>query len=143
MAPVDEIRIITDHYFVVSIPDVVVGAFNECRGLGLEFDVFEWAEGGNNEFVHHLPGRVRYPYLSFSSGVTDSDVLQKWVWQTRVKPELKEITIQLASQDGNTTRSWNFADAYPVKWSGPTIAAGGAGLATESLDIAHSGLKIP
>ena len=27
----------------------------------MEFDVFEWAEGGNNEFVHHLPGRVRYP----------------------------------------------------------------------------------
>ena len=30
----------------------------------MEFEVFEWAEGGNNEFVHHLPGRMRYPYLA-------------------------------------------------------------------------------
>ena len=31
-----------------------IGGFNECRGLNMEFDVFEWAEGGNNEFIHHL-----------------------------------------------------------------------------------------
>ena len=39
----------------------------------MQFDVFEWAEGGNNEFVHHLPGRLRYPYLSLDSGLTDND----------------------------------------------------------------------
>jgi phage tail-like protein len=140
--PGQQIKVITDHYFVVSIPGVIVGAFNECRGLSMEFDVFEWAEGGNNEFVHHLPGRLRYPYLSFNSGLTDSKALQEWFWKTRTQAELKEVTIEIASQDGETQRAWTFADAYPIKWSGPTIAAHGSGVANESLDIAHSGLKM-
>ena len=135
------IRVISDHYFKVSIPGLTVGAFNECHGLQMQFDVFEWAEGGNNEFVHHLPGRVRYPYLSFTSGLVDNDALQKWFRSTGGQPEIKEVTIELTTQDGKTKRSWTFADAYPISWSGPTIAAHGAGLATESLEIAHSGLK--
>ena len=28
----------------------------QCTGLELTFDVYEYHEGGNNEFVHRLPG---------------------------------------------------------------------------------------
>lgn len=85
---------------------------------------------------------MRYPYLSLNNGVTDSTALQEWFWATREQAQLKEVTIQLKSQDGAISRSWTFADAFPIKWSGPTIAAHGSGVGTESLDIAHSGLKI-
>ena len=135
-------QVITDHNFLISVPGLTIGTFNQCNGLSMEFDVFEWAEGGNNEFVHHLPGRMRYPYLSLNNGVTDSTALQEWFWATREQAQLKEVTIQLKSQDGAISRSWTFADAFPIKWSGPTIAAHGTGVGTESLDIAHSGLKI-
>jgi phage tail-like protein len=135
-------QLLTDHNFLISVPGLDIGAFNECRGLNMEFDVFEWAEGGNNEFVHHLPGRVRYPYLSFTSGLVDNDALQKWFTATGTTPELKEVTIELTTQDGTAKRSWTFADAYPIHWSGPTIAAHGSSLATESLEIVHSGLKM-
>jgi phage tail-like protein len=139
--PLTAPTVISDHYFKVSVPGITIGAFNECHGLSLEYDVFEWAEGGNNEFVHHLPGRIRYPYLVLNSGLVQDDALQKWVAQTGKKPELKEVTIELTTQDQKAKRSWVFADAYPIHWSGPTIAAHGAGLATESLHIVHSGLK--
>jgi len=135
-------QVITDHNFLISVPGLTIGTFNQCNGLSMEFDVFEWAEGGNNEFVHHLPGRMRYPYLSLNNGVTDSTALQEWFWATREQAQLKEVTIQLKSQDGAISRSWTFADAFPIKWSGPTIAAHGTGVGTESLEIAHSGLKI-
>jgi phage tail-like protein len=135
-------QVITDHNFLISVPGLTIGTFNQCRGLNMEFDVFEWAEGGNNEFIHHLPGRVRYPYLTLDNGVTDSTALQEWFWATREQAQLKEVTIQLKSQDGQLSRSWTFADAFPIKWSGPTIAAQGMGVGTESLDIAHSGLKV-
>ena len=61
----------------------------------MEFDVFEWAEGGNNEFTHHLPGRVRYPYLQLSAGMTDDNAMQAWFWKTREQAELKEVTVEL------------------------------------------------
>jgi phage tail-like protein len=131
----------TDHYFKISVPGLDIGMFRECGGLTMEFDVFEWAEGGNNEFVHHLPGRLRYPYLSLTRGMTDQDALQKWFWQTRQQAELKEVTIELHTPAGDTTRAWTFGDAFPVRWSGPQVAAHGENVALESLDIAHSGLK--
>jgi len=64
-------KVLTTSHFRLSIPGVAIGSFRECNGLTMEFEVFEWAEGGNNEFVHHLPGRMRYPYLQFSAGMTD------------------------------------------------------------------------
>jgi phage tail-like protein len=140
--PLAPIKVISDHYFTLSVPGLTIGAFNECKGLEMQYDVFEWPEGGNNEFIHHLPGRVRYPYLSLSSGLVENDALQKWFGATGLQPELKEVTIELTTQDGTAKRSWTFADAYPIRWSGPTIAAHGGGLATESLDIVHSGLKM-
>ena len=130
-----------DHYFKISIPGIDIGLFRECDGLSMEFDVFEWFEGGNNEFVHHLPGRIRYPYLSLVKGMTDQKNLQEWFWQTRQQAELKEVTVELHTPGGSTTRAWIFADAFPVRWTGPRVAVDAAGMATESLDIAHSGLK--
>jgi len=134
--------ILTDHNFKISIPGLDIGTFRECNGLSMEFDVFEWAEGGNNEFVHHLPGRMRYPYVQLSSGMTADNAMQRWFWQTRQQAELKEVTVELQTQDGRTTRAWVFTDAFPVRWSGPRVAADSHGLATEALDIAHSGLKM-
>jgi phage tail-like protein len=131
-----------DHYFKISVPGIDIGMFRECGGLSMEFDVFEWAEGGNNEFIHHLPGRVRYPLLTLSRGLTNQDALQTWFWQSRLQPDLKEITVELHTPSSDTTRAWVFADAYPVRWIGPRIAVDAAGMATESLDIAHSGLKV-
>ena len=116
-------KVLTSSHFKVSIPGLAIGSFRECNGLSMEFEVFEWAEGGNNEFIHHLPGRMRYPYLQFSAGLTDEPALQEWFWKTREQAELKEITIELATQDGQTKRSWTFADAFPVRWSGPAVAA--------------------
>lgn len=132
----------SDHYFKITIPGVEIGMFRECTGLTMEFDVFEWAEGGNNEFVHHLPGRMRYPYLSLTRGLTEQAGLQQWFWQTRQKAELKEVTVELQTPDGVSTRAWTFGGGYPVRWTGPRVAADGAGIATETLDIAHSGMKL-
>jgi phage tail-like protein len=135
-------KVLTNHHFKVSVPGLTIGTFRQCSGLSMEFDVFEWAEGGNNEFVHHLPGRMRYPYLTLLSGMTDDLAMQQWFWKTREQAELKEVTIELQTQDATTRRAWTFADAFPVRWTGPSIAADGSGLATESLEIAHSGLKM-
>src|SRR5215213_11208647 len=134
--------VLSDHNFKVHVPGLSIGTFRECTGLSMEFDVFEWAEGGNNEFVHHLPGRMRYPYLQLVSGMTDADAMQTWFWQTRQQAELKEIIVELQTQDGKTSRAWKFADAFPVRWTGPRVAADSHGMASESLDIAHSGLKM-
>jgi phage tail-like protein len=128
--------------FVVKVPDIdTVGMFTRCCGLELTIDVFQYAEGGNNEFVHQLPGRLSYPNLVLTRGLTDQDAVFKWFSATRTQPQLKEVTITFQTHTGDPIRTFTFADAFPVKWSGPCAEAGTGAVALETLEIAHGGLK--
>jgi phage tail-like protein len=118
-----------------------LGLFHECSGLELEVEVFEYAEGGNNHVTHHLPGRVRYRNLVLSRGMTDEKALHDWFWKARDKVEPKEVTLTLKRHDDQTVRTWTFENAYPVRWTGPTLDANGVAVATETLEIAHSGMR--
>jgi phage tail-like protein len=129
------------HAFVLRIPEIdTVGFFMSCKGLQLRYDVLEYREGGNNDFVHRLPGGLQYPNLELARGLTQEDVLIKWFGATLNQPQLKEITLTL--QTAEAERTWTFADAYPVSWSGPQIDSSGSGIAMETLEIAHAGLKV-
>jgi len=129
------------HSFVLKIPDIdTVGFFMHCSGLELTFDVFEYREGGNNDIVHRLPGALTYPNLILSRGLTKEDTLLKWFYATHTEAQRKEITLTLKT--GDSERTWTFADAFPVKWSGPQMDATGGDIATERLEIAHAGLKL-
>jgi phage tail-like protein len=37
---------------------------------------------------------------------------------------------------------WTFANAYPVKWTGPQFNAQQNTLATEAIEIVHEGIKV-
>jgi len=73
--------------FHLSIPDIdTIGSFWQCSGLELSFDVYEYHEGGNNDFVHRLPGALRFPNLMLSRGLTNKDALLKWFYATTARP---------------------------------------------------------
>jgi phage tail-like protein len=128
--------------FVVKVPDIdTIGMFTRCSGLELQVDVLEYAEGGNNEFVHQLPGRITYPKLVLARGLTNEDAVFKWFYATRTKAERKEVTITFQSHTQQPIRTFTFADAFPVRWTGPVSEAGTSTVAMETLEIAHGGLK--
>jgi phage tail-like protein len=140
------------HYVVLEVPNITAntafaGMFKGLEGLEVWFDVLEYAEGGNNDFVHRLPGRMRYPNLRLSWGMVSDDILLKWFMATHTKAETQEITLTLTARKGDTSRDirkFIFADAFPVHWSGPILHANAADPETwgETLEIAHSGLKL-
>jgi phage tail-like protein len=126
--------------WTLTIPDVdTIGYFDVCHGLEISVEVYEYREGGNNDFVHRLPGRVTYPNLVLSRGVTKEDALLKWFQATQTQAQRKEITVTLNGEGG--TRTWTFADAFPIRWSGPSLDSHGNSIASETLEIAHTGLK--
>ncbi|HEY2318995.1 MAG TPA: phage tail protein [Solirubrobacteraceae bacterium] len=140
------------HYVVLEVPNITqntyfLGIFKGMEGLEVWFDVLEYAEGGNNDFVHRLPGRMRYPNLKLSWGLVSDDALLKWFLATHTKAETQEITLTLTAAKGDLSRDlrkFTFTDAYPVHWSGPHLHANAADPETwgETLEIAHSGLKL-
>ena len=83
--------------FLVEIGSEVVANFQECTGLTMEVEVQEYVEGGNNEFVHKLPGRVKYTNITLKRGVTDNAQFSAW----RPKVEGGKITVE---QDANVSK---------------------------------------
>jgi phage tail-like protein len=140
------------HYVVLEVPNITantsfMGIFKGMEGLEVWYDVLEYAEGGNNDFVHRLPGRMRYPNLRLSWGLVSDEDLLKWFMATHTKAETQEITVTLTAAKGAMSRDmrkFTFADAYPVHWSGPVLHSNAADPETwgETLEIAHSGLKL-
>jgi phage tail-like protein len=140
------------HYVVLEIPNITqnssfLGIFRGLTGLDVSFDVLEYREGGNNDFVHRLPGRMIYPNLTLSWGLVNDEALLQWFMQTHTQAQTQEITLTLTTSAGgqsNNVRKFAFTDAFPVRWSGPQLQATAADPETwgETLEIAHSGLKL-
>jgi phage tail-like protein len=128
--------------FLVEIDNLVVGGFSEVSGLRIETEVKDYREGGENDFVHKLPGPTLYPSnLILKHGIADSTVL--WDWYQDVT--LGVITrrsgaIILLDATGDKVWRWDFFDAYPVRWIGPDFRADSAAVAVETIELVHHGL---
>ena len=137
-------------YVILDVPNITkstmfLGVFRSVTGLEVGFDVHEYTEGGNNDFVHRLPGRMHYPNLVLSWGFVHDESLLKWFLQTQTQAQREEIKLTLtasAGQISRNARTFTFTDAFPVHWTGPQLSAGDAGAWGETLEIAHSGLKM-
>lgn len=132
--------------FVVKIDGKELGAFTKIEGLGVKYDVTTVKEGGENTFVHHLPGRVTYENLKLTRPVDGSSgALAAWFteFQTelqragRLKPTSAAVTA--FGPDDKSSATWSLADVVPVSYSGPSFQAGSTNVLVESLELAHHG----
>lgn len=99
------------------------GSFQEVSGLEGTIDVETVAEGGENRFVHRLPGVTKYPNLVLRRGyVTQPSFLSEWAAQTvgstLNQPILTQtLVVKLLSPDLAPLVAWNVARAWPVRWT--------------------------
>lgn len=125
--------------FKVDITGVEIGRFASCSGLTVEYDVLSYEEGGQNDYVHKLRGRIKHPNIVLKRGLTHEDALLKWFMDCKQKTDRKEGSITLIGPDGKGVRRWKFDGAWPVKWTGPDLDASSSAWAAETLEIAHRG----
>ncbi|MGE3960560.1 MAG: phage tail protein [Dehalococcoidia bacterium] len=135
--------------FIFEVDGVRVGAFTEVSGLQVEVDTSEEIkEGGQNEFIHRLPGRLKWSNLVLKRGTTDNNLFDWFKASSgegyEANGSLERTTAALSMVDGmgQVVRTWVFYDAFPVKWSGPKFAASSSELATEELEVAHHGFRV-
>ena len=133
--------------FVLEIDGKTIGYFTDVGGLGLEIEVVEVQEGGQNQFTHKLPGRMKWTNITLKRGITSSKDLFEWATKSAGDGfsgsgnQLERTTGKVAMLDatGSQVQAWSFDGAYPVKWTGPTMSADSNDIATEELEIAHHG----
>lgn len=127
--------------FVFEVGDRQIGTFMEVSGLTVEVEVESYVEGGVNGYEHRLPGRIKYPNILLKRGLTDAEALFDWFTEAARNGFRDEVDGRIAMVDslGQELRSWSFAGAWPVKWSGPQFAASSSDVAVEELEFAHTG----
>ena len=126
--------------FKVTIDDVNLGSWTKCDGLGVEYEVMEYQEGGMNDYVHRLPGRRKYQNVKLTRSL-DKDSANVATWVSKMGNKLSRSNAEIAVLDpgGEVVAKWDLHGAYPVKWTGPSLDATGAQIANETLEIAHNG----
>jgi phage tail-like protein len=126
--------------FTVKIDGHDLGAFVSCEGLSFEVAIETREEGGNNRFVHQLPGKVKYTNIKFSRPINNNSArVANWFSTMSAPIKRTEAEICAVSMDGHVIAKWQLVGVIPVRWTGPSLSADSPKLATESLEIAHHG----
>ena len=140
---------ITASTFLFEVDGVEIGRFMEVSGLEVTVAVEEVEEGGENNYVHKLPGRMTWPNITLKRGITQNDALLTWLNKSSGeqfsangnKLTRSTAAITLIGPAGQRLRAWEFDGAFPIKWKGPDFAAASSDMAMEELEITHHGFR--
>ncbi|MBI9043738.1 MAG: phage tail protein [Anaerolineaceae bacterium] len=135
IAPLDDVEEIPVPSFQFSIlmgaapdsPDVAVALFQKCSGLSISRETTGITEGGKNDATHELPGHVSYGHVTLEVGLSSTDFFYKWMMDGRFDgwAQARDFTLIQRRPDPTAAgtpyyqepvRSWDFKNAYPVKW---------------------------
>ena len=135
--------------FHVAVGDITEAAFAECSGLEMSTEVFEYVEGGLNEYIHKMPVRTKVSNVTLKRGFTTSNELYDWYREMEDSLRqgkgfnFRQVTITLRSTvNQQALMRWTLDKAFPVKWSGPAFKTDEAAVAVETLEFAHHGIKV-
>ncbi len=131
--------------FAVQISGVTEAVFTECTLPTLEVEVLQQMEGGLNNAVHQIPGRVKMGKITLKRGVTTSGDLLRWymdVAQGQIQDSQRDISVVMFDSQSQEVLRWNFGKAFPVKWTGPNFASGDSRVAIEALELAYQSVSV-
>ncbi len=134
---------VVGYSFAIQIKDEIKGWFTECSGLSVEREVKAHQEGGVNDYVHQLPGRLKYTNVTLKHGLAGNE-LWKWFHEGMYDGKVVRynVSIILYNSDRTQKKTWDLREAYPVKWTGPTFNSANNDVAVETLDLVHHGLQM-
>lgn len=130
------------HNFIIEIDGIARAGFRECSGLDSAQDPIDYREGNEGLTVRKLPGLVKHSNITLKWGTSDDAEL--WAWLKKAidgKVERRSGSIILLDDTGVEKVRWNFREAWPTKWTGPSFNATGNEVAIETLEIVHEGLE--
>lgn len=127
-----------DNVAGIQIGDL--GDWQKCEGLSVEFDIFEYKEGGENGYIHRLPGRAKYQNVKLTRPINpQSGTVAKWVATVLASKATTTASVIVLDASGKEVAHWNLTGVYPARWTGPTLDVTQNQVATEVLEMSHNG----
>ena len=133
--------------FILEIEGIQEAGFKECSGFGATVETVDYREGHDNQpaadvnTLRKLPGMTSYDNITLKWGLTDDNRLYSWFRRvSQGAEERKSGSIVVHDTQGNEKVRWNFENAWPTKWTGPTLDAQANDVAIETLELVHEGI---
>jgi phage tail-like protein len=131
--------------FLVAVDNMKYAAFNECVLPNVQVKTEEVVEGGQNAFIHKLPTNVDVGTFTLKRGITRNKLFLKWYMQVvegKIKDSTKQVTLIMLDSLSIPLMTFNFRDAYPVKWRGPSLKSDTSAVAIEEVEFVHHGFEV-
>ena len=131
--------------FVVQIDGISEAVFTECTLPTLEVEIHDQLEGGLNNAVHQIPGRIKSGKITLKRGVTQSSDLLAWymdVAKGKIDPSRRKVSVVMYNSTSEEVLRWSFERAFPSKWTGPTCRAGSNEIAIETLELSYQSIDV-
>lgn len=130
--------------FRVEIEGVTTASFSEVLGLEASIDVIDYREGNQTEnSVRKLAGLHKYSNITLKRGFTVDTSLWNWI-NNVLTGNLVRTTVAITLLDAadNPVWTWTLKNAWPCRWTGPSLVASSSEVAIETLEICHEGLAL-
>lgn len=128
--------------FVVSISlpgfTMMRGGFSRVSGLGTEYDVAEYREGGDNNRVRKNKGLQRFDRVTLERGVMEDADL----WELFISTERFSMTITEMDAEGNPIKAWAFENCFGQRYEEDELnATNSTEVLLQRLVIEHEGFE--
>jgi phage tail-like protein len=125
--------------YKVTIDGLIpLGIWTKIEGLGFEYQVTEYREGGVNGYTHKILGPCKYTNLRLTRPVdSTSDLLMIWLQSQLIKVVPQTMSITAMTAGGTEVTTWNLSGVTPVKWNGPILDVLSNNVSTETLEVAY------
>jgi phage tail-like protein len=130
--------------FLVEIDGNTITTVTEADIPEGTIEIAEYREGGERQNTgRRLPGRVTFGNLILRRGFTVDRTFFDW-WRAVADGDLdrRNVSVVLRDQRGQQVARWNFRNALPTKYDGPSFRARGNEIAIESLELAVEGMEL-
>ncbi len=129
--------------FLQEVNNDIDTRFQSVSGLNVTVETEDFAEGGENRFVHSLPVRTKFDNLILKRGIILDQDLVKWVKDAIENFDFRPINMQvvLLNEDNEPLNVWDIKNAYPVKWSVSDFNAEESKLVVETLELKYQYYK--
>jgi phage tail-like protein len=135
---------ITAFRYMAKIGDAEI-AFSEISGLNIGYEASEYKEATANGVVTtQVVGQRDVPTITMKRGLFEKS-LELYDWLNGMHTDdftKKDIIISLLNNTNNAVMTWTIANAFPMKFEGPSLDAKSNDISFQSLEVKGDSLLI-
>jgi phage tail-like protein len=130
--------------FKVTIDGHDLASWSKASGLEVSWDLVEYRAGDARNERWIFPGTTKYPTAKFERATdkASSQAVRDWLNKTSFKHKPSSAKVELYDAQGEVVADWVLNNVMPVKWSIAPLDAAGNKVATETLELAHTGFLV-